>query len=97
MQSNTHRFRAIIAMRVLASTPEYASATRLRPWTSRAISSSRRRTKATTWRDDAMGSRAERIVAGEELRQRVGELGLCQPHMLLRIRLADGDALSFAR
>src|SRR5213594_4079449 len=97
MQSSTHRFRAIIAMRVLASPPENASATRLRPWTSRAISSSRRRTKASTWRDDAMGSRAERLVAGEELRQRVGELGLGQTNLLLRIPLADGDAFSFER
>src|SRR2546427_51367 len=40
-------------MRVLASPPEYARATRLRPWIFRAIPSPRRRTKASTWRDDA--------------------------------------------
>src|SRR2546425_3575097 len=97
MQSSTHRFRAIIAMSVLASPPEYASATRLRAWISWAIPSSRRRTKASTWRDDAMGSRAERLVAGEELRERVGELGLGQTNLLLRIPLAEGDPFSFER
>src|SRR2546425_7194137 len=96
-QSRAHRFRAIIAMRVLASPPEYARATRPRPWISRAIPSPRRRTKASTWRDDAMRSRAERLVAGEELRERVGELRLGQTNLLLRIPLADGDSFSFER
>src|SRR2546427_5004069 len=96
-QSSTHRFRAIIAMRVLASPPEYASATRPRPWISCAIAVSRRWTKASTWRDDAMPSRAERLVAGEELRERLGELGLGQTNLLLRIPLADGDPFSFER
>src|SRR5256886_9874204 len=97
MQSSTHRFRAIIAMSVLASPPEYASATRLRAWISWAIPSSRRRTKASTWRDDAMGSRAERLVVREELRERLGEVGLAQTNLLLRIPLGDGDPFSFER
>src|SRR5437899_11477508 len=84
-------------MRVLASPPEYARATRLRPWISRAIPSPRRRTKASTWRDDAMRSRAERLVAGEELRERVGELRLGQTTLLLRIPPADGASFCFVR
>src|SRR2546425_8933916 len=97
MQSSTHRFRASIAMSVLASPPEYASATRLGPWISWAIPSSRRRTNASTWRDDAMRSRAERLVARDELRERLGELGLVQTNLLLRIPLSDRDPFSFER
>src|SRR2546428_10517253 len=84
-------------MSVLASPPEYASATRPRPWISCAIAVSRRWTKAATWRDDAMRSRAERLVAGGELRERLGEARLGHTNLLLRIPLADGDPLSFDR
>src|SRR5712691_1516036 len=84
-------------MRVLASPPEYARTTRLRPWISCAIAVSRWRTKSSTWRDDAMRSRAEILVAGEELRERVSELGLGQANLLLRIPLADRDPFSFER
>src|SRR3989441_2148599 len=97
MQSSTHRFRASIAMSVLASPPEYASATRLGPWISWAIPSSRRRTNASTCRDDDMRSRAERLVARDELRERLGELGLVQTNLLLRIPLPDRDPFSFER
>src|SRR2546428_3963454 len=92
--TKAHRFRAIIARSVLASPPEYASAVRGRPLTSCATRFSSRRTNASTSRDDAIGSRAERDFAREELLERFREVRLLHPDLFLRISLADRDAFS---
>src|SRR5437867_8268265 len=74
-----------------------ARATRSRPSTSCATACSSRRTNASTWRDDAMPSRAELGIAGEESHERVREVRLQHPDLFLRVPLADRDALSFER
>src|SRR5437867_4557528 len=88
-QSRALRFRASIATSVLASPPEYARATRSRPSTSCATACSSRRTNASTRRDDAMPSRAELGIAGEEPHERVREVRLQHPDLFLRVPLAD--------
>src|SRR5207249_3675543 len=97
MQSRALRFRASIATSVLASPPEYARATRSRLSTSCATARSSRRTNPSTWCDDAMPSRAELGIAGEESRERVREVRLQHPDLFLRIPFADRDALSVKR
>src|SRR6266699_4107400 len=60
---------------------------------STALSTSR--TNASMRRGGPMVSRDDGRIAGEELRDRVRELGLGHADLLLRISLADRDALSF--